>query len=568
MHSVSLRSLVFAIAVAVCADAAALRPKMTVHERKTAAPSGFARVAKAKAETSLTMRLALKQRDIDGLVKALYRVSDPASPDYGKHLSKEEINAFMAPTPETLAAVNAWLSENGIAAKPASPAGDWIEFQLPVSKANDLFEADFTVFKHTNTGSQGIRTLQYSVPTALENNIQLLFPGVSFWEPAQVPKFERLRGQISRSEEELEKRQGIPASCSSTITPKCLQAIYGIPATPATQASNGLAVSGFIDQFANQADLAQFLRVNRPDIANATFATQLIDGGRNPQAISQAGIEANLDIQYTVGVATGVPTTFISVGDDQNDDVFGFMDIINFLLNEDGQPQVLTTSYGSNEVSLSPAASTALCNTYAALGAKGTSILFATGDGGVAGSRNNPCTNFVPTFPSGCPFITTVGATTGVPETSWDLSSGGFSNVFGTPDYQASAVSGYLEQIGELNSALFNKSGRAYPDVAAYGDNVLITWQGQTGTVGGTSCSSPIFASVIALINDLRAAAGLAPLGFLNPFLYANPQAFTDITTGSNPGCNTDGFPARTGWDPVTGLGTPIFDALAAAAGV
>ncbi|KAK0184309.1 hypothetical protein F5146DRAFT_938685, partial [Armillaria mellea] len=54
------------------------------------------------------------------------------------------------------------------------------------------------------------------------------------------------------------------------------------------------------------------------------------------------------------------------------------------------------------------------------------------------------------------------------------------------------------------------------------------------------SCSSPIFASVISLINDRLVAAGKPVLGFLNPFLYAHPSAFFDITTGSNPGC---GFP-------------------------
>lgn len=47
----------------------------------------------------------------------------------------------------------------------------------------------------------------------------------------------------------------VPASCASTITPACLQALYGIPTAPATQSSNKLGVSGFIDQFAQTADL-------------------------------------------------------------------------------------------------------------------------------------------------------------------------------------------------------------------------------------------------------------------------------------------------------------------------
>jgi tripeptidyl-peptidase-1 len=63
--------------------------------------------------------------------------------------------------------------------------------------------------------------------------------------------------------------------------------------------------------------------------------------------------------------------------------------------------------------------------------------------------------------------------------------------------------------------------------------------------------------------------AGKSPLGFLNPWLYSTAaSALNDITSGSNPGCNTNGFPAKAGWDPVTGLGTPNFTKLKAAAGL
>ena len=98
---------------------------------------------------------------------------------------------------------------------------------------------------------------------------------------------------------------------------------------------------------------------------------------------------------------------------------------------------------------------------------------------------------------------------------------------------ESSAVSAYLTQLGSTNSGLFNRSGRAYPDVSAQGERVEIIVDGSTGTVGGTSCASPIFSSVIALINDKLLAAGKSPLGFLNPWLYANPQAFNDITSGA-----------------------------------
>lgn len=148
--------------------------------------------------------------------------------------------------------------------------------------------------------------------------------------------------------------------------------------------------------------------------------------------------------------------------------------------------------------------------------------------------------------------MTSVGATGGIPETAASLSSGGFSNYFSTPTYQASVVSTYLKALGSTNSGLFNRTGRGFPDVAAMGENVEIAYQQSGALVEGTSCSSPIFASIISLINDRLVAAGKPVLGFFNPFLYGPAAStFTDITSGNNPGCNTNGFPAKTGWDPV-----------------
>jgi tripeptidyl-peptidase-1 len=85
--------------------------------------------------------------------------------------------------------------------------------------------------------------------------------------------------------------RAIPASCNTVVNPSCLQAFYGIPATPATQASNSLAVSGFIGQFAEFSDLSAFLAQFRPGVTS-TFAVKTLDGGQNPQAAGQGGIEA------------------------------------------------------------------------------------------------------------------------------------------------------------------------------------------------------------------------------------------------------------------------------------
>lgn len=147
------------------------------------------------------------------------------------------------------------------------------------------------------------------------------------------------------------------------------------------------------------------------------------------------------------------------------------------------------------------------------------------------------------------------------PETACEtviFSGGGFSNVFDLPDYQKEAVTSYLADFPPPYSAdQFNNSGtsRAFPDVSANGANYVVAIDGVFGLVYGTSASSPVFGSIIALINEQLVAAGKSPVGFINPVLYANPEVLTDVTNGTNPGCGTDGFSATPGWDPLTGLG-------------
>ncbi|TDL17434.1 family S53 protease-like protein [Rickenella mellea] len=565
MVALRLSLLLVSFVTAVCANP--VFRSLVAHEARQGVPSGFVAKGPAAPDTQLSLRIALVQSDTAGLEAALLDVSTPSSANYGNHLSKEEVEEFVKPSADSVAKVNEWLSSNGLKATTISPAGDWLSVSMPVKQANELLGADFTVFAHQDTGKEAVRTLSYSIPTALKGHLDLVHPTITFPNPRSIlPVVSSPITSISNI-----SSAAVPASCASQVTPACLQALYGIPTTRATQSSNGLGVSGFISQFANKADLKTFLGKFRTDVSSATtFALQTLDGGSNSQSASQAGVEANLDIQYTVGVATGVPTTFISVGNNfQDGDLEGFLDIINFLLGESNPPQVLTTSYGQDESTISSSLANQLCNAYSQLGARGVSILFASGDGGVSGSQSQQCTTFIPTFPSGCPFMTSVGATTGInPEKAATFSSGGFSNVFTKPSYQSTAVSNYLTALGSTNSGKFNKAGRGFPDVAAQGQNVQIVVGGRTEAVAGTSCSSPIFASVVSLLNDQLIAAGKKPLGFLNPFLYANPGAFNDITTGSNPGCNTNGFPTKAGWDPVTGLGTPNFAKLKAAAGL
>lgn len=118
--------------------------------------------------------------------------------------------------------------------------------------------------------------------------------------------------------------------------------------------------------------LQTFLREFRPDLPNTTISVQSVDGGLDLQIGLLAGGEAvsnvlprairyeliliqDLDTQYTVGVASGVPVEFYSVGILNNKHNFAdaVLDLFNFLLSQDTVPTVLTTSYGEDENKLS-----------------------------------------------------------------------------------------------------------------------------------------------------------------------------------------------------------------------
>ena len=157
------------------------------------------------------------------------------------------------------------------------------------------------------------------------------------------------------------------------------------------------------------------------------------------------------------------------------------------------------------------------------------------------------------------------GASVTAPEEACETviySGGGFSNRFAKPSYQSSAVASYFANHKPTYTATqYNNSQtvRGYPDVAANGANYVVAVDGSLSLIYGTSASSPTFGSVITLINEQRANSGKGSVGFLNPTLYANPTILNDITSGGNQGCGTPGFTAVTGWDPVTGLGTPNY---------
>lgn len=181
--------------------------------------------------------------------------------------------------------------------------------------------------------------------------------------------------------------------------------------------------------------------------------------------------------------------------------------------------------------------------------------------------------------------MTSVGGTQFVgPEAATSFSSGGFSQYFARPTYQDAAVGSYLQSFttGNPNAEawkdFYNPHGRGFPDVSAQSFNFIIIDHMQAKRISGTSAAAPLFAGIIANLNALRVSFGLPNLGFLNPWLYgAGMGGFSDVTAGGSVGCtgmsvyNSShrgtyvpyaGWNATEGWDPVTGIGTPMWPRL------
>ncbi|ERT03130.1 hypothetical protein HMPREF1624_01435 [Sporothrix schenckii ATCC 58251] len=258
---------------------------------------------------------------------------------------------------------------------------------------------------------------------------------------------------------------------------------------------------------------------------------------------------------------------------------------------------VISISYENAENSLPANYLRRQCLELMKLGLQGVTVVVAAGDNGVGGHAANGgdahkgCLGsqhdiFAPVSLASCPYALSVGATklqaaaaaskgTFVEVGPTDFyTGGGFSNIYPTPDWQQSAVATYLgrakldfggysgDTVQENSGTNFNKSGRAYPDVSALGSNFYMVYRGGLAKGGGTSVAAPVWAAVLTQVNEARLRANKTAVGHVQPVLYKHPEVFTDVVEGSNPGCGTIGFVATAGWDPVSGLGTPIFPKL------
>lgn len=297
-------------------------------------------------------------------------------------------------------------------------------------------------------------------------------------------------------------------------------------------------------------DLATYLKYFGITRTGPLTSRVEVDGGAKYDptfSFSNASIEATLDVETIVGLAPGTKLvmylfpdlSYVHIEDGYNRAVSdNVVDVIN---SSFGGCETDSTSFATatNQIAMQGAA-------------KGITFAASSGDSGSA-----QCTTTGVSAPaSGSEFVGLGGTSLNVDsngfyvsESAWNGSGGGVSVIFSRPTYQVN-VPGVVA------------SGRNVPDISFPADPNTGTSlyfgsggpsAGWNGPIGGTSWSSPIYSALQTEINERQQArAGFANARIYKAFGTSGYKAFHDITSGSN-----GAFSAHTGFDDVTGIGSP-----------
>ena len=386
-------------------------------------------------------------------------------------MSTDAIKDMLKPAAESIDTIRAWLENCGLG-NGLSVESDWIYLTTTVEEAERLLKTKYRSYRDVDSGVKRTRALFYSVPRSVEPHLNMIHPTTSFVRARGMRSFVKYH-KLAPAED-----AAVPSSCSSSITPACLSTLYGYGSYTPSATPAKMSIAGFLEQWPQYSDLSKFLAKYDAANAKATFPCVLVNGGVCTQTTNSDNIvEANLDIQYAVAISGKINTTYYSVGG--RPPIVGsgantnepYLDFLNYLLGLPASqlPTTVSISYGDTESTVPNSYANSVCNLFAQVGARGVSILAASGDGGADCSASGGKDVLVPIFPGGCPYVTTVGGLVGVnPEGAVDFSGGGFSNYFARPSYQSSAVQTWIS--GNYNPALkglYNASGRAFPDVSA-----------------------------------------------------------------------------------------------------
>ena len=275
--------------------------------------------------------------------------------------------------------------------------------------------------------------------------------------------------------------------------------------------------------------------------------------------------DANGEVMLDVEVAGAVaPRAAIAVYFGKNTDE-GFLGALHAAIHDSvRKPSVISISWGGPEATWTDQAMRDFDSACSDAAVMGITVTVSAGDHGAPDSDDPAERRANADFPASSPHVLACGGTrlvgnaSGITsETVWNTNDGwatggGVSEFFPVPAYQA-----HVGVPKSINPG--GKTGRGVPDISGNADSntgYLIRVDGQTVPIGGTSAVSPLWAGLIALLNQGRPQ----PVGFITPKLYAlkpAAHALRDITDGNNGVNSVKGYAGKAGWDPCTGLGSP-----------
>ena len=342
------------------------------------------------------------------------------------------------------------------------------------------------------------------------------------------------------------------------LTPPQVAKLYNFPAgvTGAGQTIGIIELGGGY----RTADLTTYFK--SLGIPSPAVTSVAVDGGINKPAVDKnADGEVMLDIEVAAGVAPGARiVVYFAPNTDQ-----GFHDAITTAVHDTANaPSVISISWGGPEDSWTQQAAAAMLQAVTDAAAVGVTVTAAAGDDGATDGETDGKLHV--DLPACLPPVLGCGGTrlntangAFVSEVVWNelangegATGGGVSKIFPIPSYQSNA--------GVPHQPETNFAGRGVPDVAGDADPVTgyaVRVDGKNMVIGGTSAVAPLWAGLIALINQQLGR----PVGFLNPAIYQiGSSVFRDIKSGNNGHYN-----AGAHWDACTGLGSPNGTALVSA---
>jgi kumamolisin len=469
----------------------------------------------------------------------------------GRHLTREEYAARHSASPDDIAKVKEFAREHALTVVETDPVSRRVVLAGTAEALSGAFGTQLQRYEHEGRTFRG-RAGPLHVPAELDQVVVGVF-GLDD-RPQAKPRLRYYDPQINtfRGPDIL----ALPRETATTsCTPSQLAQLYDFPT-----AGNGsgqciaLIELGGGYKITDLKTYFQQLNLPLPQVSSVS-----VDRGHNKPVgdPNSADGEVDLDIEVAGAIA---PEAHIAVYFAPNTDR-GFLDAITQAIHDTGnKPSVISISWGAPEMDWTDQAMQAMNQAFQAAAALGITVCCAAGDNGSSDGVNDGQAHV--DFPASSPYVLACGGTQLesannqiTSEVVWNngpnsATGGGISDVFDLPTWQANA------QVPPSINAT-HRVGRGVPDVAGNADpqtGYQVYVDGQSAVFGGTSAVAPLWAALIALMNQQRGE----PLGYLNPILYQHQaqlfqnNAMHNVTSGNN-----GGYTARQGWNACTGWGTP-----------